>query len=81
MPSHSTATENISLPNTGLSFPPFFRFFFIMILIKGSMHLQQFRQPKKVYTNQWAIQIEGGQQEEAEALASKYGFRNLGPVS
>uniref|UniRef100_A0A914M7Z5 Peptidase S8 pro-domain domain-containing protein n=1 Tax=Meloidogyne incognita TaxID=6306 RepID=A0A914M7Z5_MELIC len=42
---------------------------------------QQTFVPKRVYTNQWAVRIAGGHQEQADELASKYGFRNLGPVS
>lgn len=41
---------------------------------------QQTFVPKRVYTNQWAVRIAGGHQEQADELASKYGFRNLGPV-
>ena len=32
-----------------------------------------------IYTNVWAVQVTGGE-EEAEALAAKYGFVNNGPV-
>ncbi len=35
---------------------------------------------QKVYTNTWAVHIPGGQ-EEANAIASKYGFINHGHVS
>ncbi|KAL3112240.1 hypothetical protein niasHT_017013 [Heterodera trifolii] len=38
------------------------------------------RQPRRVFTNQWAVRIEGGLPDQADAIASKYGFRNLGPV-
>ncbi|KAL3074976.1 hypothetical protein niasHS_014421 [Heterodera schachtii] len=38
------------------------------------------RQPRRVFTNQWAVRIEGGEPAQADAIASKYGFRNLGPV-
>lgn len=31
------------------------------------------------YTNHWAVRINGGS-EEANAIASKYGYRNLGQV-
>ncbi|KAF7638786.1 hypothetical protein Mgra_00001867 [Meloidogyne graminicola] len=36
--------------------------------------------PRRVYTNQWAIEIIGGNQEQADKLAAKYGFRNLGLI-
>lgn len=35
---------------------------------------------RSVYTNQWAVRITGGR-EEADKLASKYGYRNLGQVN
>lgn len=35
---------------------------------------------QKVYTNTWAVHITGGQ-EEADRIASKYGFINHGHVS
>lgn len=34
-----------------------------------------------MYTNQWAVKILDCQSDQADAIASKYGFRNLGPVS
>uniref|UniRef100_A0A915DJ02 P/Homo B domain-containing protein n=1 Tax=Ditylenchus dipsaci TaxID=166011 RepID=A0A915DJ02_9BILA len=38
--------------------------------------------PKKTkfFTNRWALRIEGGEKEDADILAQKYGFNNLGPV-
>lgn len=41
---------------------------------------QQSFVPRRVFTNQWAVKIAGGYQEKADELASKYGFRNLGPI-
>uniref|UniRef100_A0A183BVH1 P/Homo B domain-containing protein n=1 Tax=Globodera pallida TaxID=36090 RepID=A0A183BVH1_GLOPA len=38
------------------------------------------RQTRRVYTNQWAVRIDGGWPAQADAIASKYGFRNLGPI-
>uniref|UniRef100_A0A914ELW8 P/Homo B domain-containing protein n=1 Tax=Acrobeloides nanus TaxID=290746 RepID=A0A914ELW8_9BILA len=35
---------------------------------------------KQHFTNQWAVQIEGGDPKEADKLAEKYGFINLGPI-
>lgn len=34
---------------------------------------------RDVYTNHWALRISGGR-EEADELASKYGYKNLGQV-
>ncbi|KAI1721875.1 subtilase family domain-containing protein [Ditylenchus destructor] len=34
----------------------------------------------KYYTNRWALRIEGGRKVDADYLADKYGFANLGPV-
>lgn len=36
---------------------------------------------RRIYTNQYAVKISGGNKNEAEQLAKKYGFINLGPVS
>ena len=36
---------------------------------------------RRTYTNEWAVRIAGGKVEDAERLANKYGYTNLGPVS
>lgn len=36
---------------------------------------------RRTYTNEWAVRIAGGKVEEANRLANKYGYTNLGPVS
>jgi hypothetical protein len=36
---------------------------------------------EKAYTNQWALEITGGNEKAADTLADKYGFKNLGRVS
>ena len=33
---------------------------------------------KKVHMNQLAVKIEGGRQEDADSIAKKYGFQNMG---
>uniref|UniRef100_A0A914UZT1 P/Homo B domain-containing protein n=1 Tax=Plectus sambesii TaxID=2011161 RepID=A0A914UZT1_9BILA len=35
---------------------------------------------KKAYTNQWAIEIVGGDEKAAIEMAAKYGFKNLGRI-
>ncbi|VDN58138.1 unnamed protein product [Dracunculus medinensis] len=35
---------------------------------------------RRIYTNQYAVKISGGNKNEAEQLAKKYGFINLGPI-
>uniref|UniRef100_A0A0N5AIG8 P/Homo B domain-containing protein n=1 Tax=Syphacia muris TaxID=451379 RepID=A0A0N5AIG8_9BILA len=41
---------------------------------------EQLRLRHKYYTNKYAIRIEGGSAAEADRIALKYGFTNLGPV-
>lgn len=36
---------------------------------------------RKAFTNEWALRIAGGSEEEAARLAAKYGYQNLGRVS
>lgn len=36
---------------------------------------------RRTYTNEWAVRIAGGKNEDADRLAAKYGYANLGPVS
>ncbi|RCN30244.1 hypothetical protein ANCCAN_23989 [Ancylostoma caninum] len=36
---------------------------------------------RKAFTNEWALRIAGGSDEEAARLAAKYGYQNLGRVS
>uniref|UniRef100_A0A0N4WXL2 P/Homo B domain-containing protein n=1 Tax=Haemonchus placei TaxID=6290 RepID=A0A0N4WXL2_HAEPC len=35
---------------------------------------------RKAYTNEWAVRIAGGSEEEATRLATKYGYLNLGRI-
>ncbi|KAK6013954.1 convertase P-domain protein, partial [Ostertagia ostertagi] len=35
---------------------------------------------RKAYTNEWAVRIAGGSEEEATRLAAKYGYLNLGRI-
>ncbi|KAK5967262.1 hypothetical protein GCK32_020192, partial [Trichostrongylus colubriformis] len=35
---------------------------------------------RKAYTNEWAVRIAGGSEEEASRLAAKYGYLNLGRI-
>ncbi|CAB04086.1 Furin-like protease kpc-1 [Caenorhabditis elegans] len=35
---------------------------------------------RRTYTNEWAVRIAGGKVEEANRLANKYGYTNLGPI-
>ncbi|CAL2027284.1 unnamed protein product [Caenorhabditis brenneri] len=35
---------------------------------------------RRTYTNEWAVRIAGGKIENADRLANKYGYTNLGPI-
>ncbi|XP_046898451.1 proprotein convertase subtilisin/kexin type 6 [Hypomesus transpacificus] len=50
-----------------------------IIFIFPSLELCQSLPPRNVYTNHWAVRIEGGH-EEADKLAAKYGYNNLGQI-
>ena len=50
-----------------------------IVFIFPSLQLCQSLPPRNVYTNHWAVRIEGGH-EEADKLAAKYGYNNLGQV-
>lgn len=50
-------------------------------LVERSRRSIQQMSRRKVYTNKYAIKIEGGSLKEANRIAIKYGFTNLGPVS
>ena len=36
---------------------------------------------RKAFTNEWAIRVAGGRDEDVQRLADKYGYTNLGRVS
>ena len=48
-----------------------------LALVPGSVLSNQF---SPLYTNHWAVRVEGGSA-EAESIAAKFGFTNLGQVS
>lgn len=50
-----------------------------LILIFTTLELCQPLPPRNVYTNHWAVRIAGGH-EEADKLAAKYGYNNLGQI-
>lgn len=54
--------------------------FLFFTCVVSTFVVSQTSPSRKVYTNHWAVRITGGS-EEAEKLASKYGYKNLGPVS
>lgn len=51
---------------------------FFILFIK-SLDFSQCLPARNVYTNHWAVRIAGGQ-EEADKLAAKYGYNNLGQI-
>ena len=55
------------------------RVFFVLLLILSVMESCQSVPSRDVYTNHWAVRVTGGHG-EADRLAAKYGYNNLGQV-
>lgn len=52
---------------------------FIVFLLSTFVFVCKASPSRSVFTNHWAVRLKGGS-EEADKLASKYGFTNLGQV-
>lgn len=60
------------------------RFVFVLVMVAAAVRAAPIStssgEDKPHYTNSWAVQVHGGPK-EADILANKYGFENLGQVS
>lgn len=52
----------------------------LVVFVLSTFWLWEASRARSIFTNHWAVRIPGGP-EEAETLAAKYGFANLGQVS